>query len=74
MFKDFKKTLKRYINESIVSVYSLKLMKTELKKIKSYQKIEIVHNRLFDIIVNKSNIIIMNMIRVMKCKYEEDVV
>ena len=36
MFNDFKKTLKRYIKESIVLTYSLKLTKADLKAIKSY--------------------------------------
>ena len=39
-------TLKRYIKESIVSTYSLKLTKTHLKQIKSYQKVRIARNQL----------------------------
>ena len=74
IFNDFKKTLKRYIEGNIVSTYSLKLTKTKLKKIKLYQKVKIVRNRLPDIVVNKSNVVTMNMIRVMKRKHEEDVV
>ena len=71
MFSDFKKTLKRHIKESIVSTYSLKLTKADLKAIKSYQKVKVVRNRLSDIIVSKSDVVTINIIRVMKRKYED---
>ena len=74
MFSDFKKTLKRYIKESIVSTYSLKLTKADLKATKSYQKVKVARNRLSDIVVSKSDVVTVNMIRVMKRKHEEDVV
>ena len=74
MFSDFKKTLKRHIKKSIVSAYSLKLTKADLKAIKSYHKIKIARNRLFNIVVSKSEIVTVDMIRVMKRKHEEDVV
>ena len=74
MFNDFKKTLKRHIKESIVSTYSLKLTKTNLKKIKLYQKVKPARNRLPDIVVSKSNVVTIDMIRVMKRKHEKNVV
>ena len=74
MFSDFKKTLKRYIKESIVSTYSLKLTKADLKAIKLYQKIKVARNRLSDIVISKLNVITVNIIRVMKRKYEKNVV
>ena len=74
MFKDFKKILKYYIKESIISVYSLRLKKTELKKIKSYQKVKIAHNRLPDTVVNKLDIVMMSIIHVIKRKHEEDII
>ena len=45
-----------------------------MKKIKLYQKVKIARNRLSDIIVNKSNVITMNIVRVMKHNYKKDVV
>ena len=74
MLSDFKKTLKRHIKESIVSAYSLKLTKADLKKIKSYQKIKIARNRLSDTVASKSDVVTIDMIRAMKRKHEEDVV
>ena len=74
MFSDFKKTLKHYIKKSIVSAYSLKLTKADLKTIKSYHKVKITCNRLSDIVVSKSEIVTIDMIRVMKRKHKKDVV
>ena len=74
MFSDFKKTLKRHIKESTVSAYFLKLTKANLKVIKSYHKVKIARNRLSDIVVNKSEVVTVDMIHVMKRKHEEDVV
>ena len=74
MLSDFKKTLKRHIKESIASAYSLKLTKADLKATKSYHKIKIARNRLSDIVVSKSEVVTIDMIRVMKRKHEENVV
>ena len=74
MFNDFKKTLRRRIKESTVSTYFLKLAKTKLKKIKSYQKVKTVRNRLPNIVINKLNVVMISMIRVMKRKYKKDII